>query len=252
MTPPMRRYLLLLTCLCVPVLVAAAPARDAHAILAKLDDLWRGTSSRAVMTMRVRTVHWERTLTMQAYSQGKANSLVKVLTPLKERGTATLKVGTEIYNYLPKTDRTIKLTAAMMMGAWMGSHFTNDDLVKESRMAEDYTAAITFSGLRDGLEITEMTLKPKPEAAVVWGRIVAVVRAADDQPVKITYYDEDGAAVRVMSFADYKTIAGRLLPLRLTMTPLDKPGEFTEVVYNELAFDVALPPDFFSLSSLRR
>jgi outer membrane lipoprotein-sorting protein len=230
----------------------AAQAPDAHAILAKQDDLWRGTSSKGKMTMNVKTSHWKRSLTMDVYSQGKDYSLVKVQQPLKEQGTATLKIKDEIYNYLPKTDRTVKLTSAMMMGSWMGSHFNNDDLVKESRLSEDYVPKVTFQGKKDGQEITEITLTPKPDAPVVWGKIITTVRAADWIPLKNTYYDEDGKVIRVLTCTDIKTVSGRVLPTRLVMTPLDKPGEYTEVIYDDLSFNVPFKKGFFSIAELRR
>lgn len=238
--------------LVLPLFLLGAKTPDPHDILAKQDALWRGTSSEGRIVMNVKTVNWKRSLTMKEYSLGMDYSLVKVLLPLKEQGTATLKVVNEIYNYLPKTDRTIKLTSAMMMGSWMGSHFNNDDLVKESRLAEDYTPKITFQGRRDSQDVIELTLTPKPDAPVVWGKIVATVRASDWQPVRNTYYDEDGNAVRVLSCSDYRTISGRLVPLRLVMTPLDKPGEYTEVIYEQIGFDVRLKKEFFSIAELRR
>jgi hypothetical protein len=229
-----------------------AKTPDAYEILAKQDDLWRGTSSKGRMVMNVKTSNWKRSLTMDVYSQGKDYSLVKVVLPLKEQGTATLKVFDEIYNYLPKTDRTIKVTAAMMMGSWMGSHFNNDDLVKGSRLSDDYNLKITFQGRRDSQDIIEITLTPKPDAPVVWGRIIATARTSDWQPLKNTYYDEDGKVVRVMTCSDYKTVSGRLIPTRIVMTPLEKPGEYTEVIYSDLTFDVPFKKGFFSIAELRR
>lgn len=245
------RLVLLVIAALLPV-VMGAKTPDAREILAKQDDLWRGTSSKGKITMNVKTANWKRSLTMDVYSQGKDYSLVKLLQPLKEQGTATLKIFEEIYNYLPKTDRTIKLTAAMMMGSWMGSHFNNDDLVKESRLSDDYNFKITFQGKRDSQDIVEITLTPKPNAPVVWGKIIATVRASDWQPVKNTYYDEDGNVVRILTCSDYKTVSGRLLPTRLTMTPLDKPGEYTEVIYEDLTFGVTFKKGFFSIAELRR
>ncbi len=231
---------------------SAQPPLDVQDILDKVDDLWRGQSSKSIVTMQVKTRHWERSLTMEVVTQGTERTLVKVLKPLKEKGTATLKVDKDIYNYLPKTDRTIKLTAAMMMGAWMGSHFTNDDLVKESRMSEDYDAKLGFFGERAGQRVVEIVLTPKPEAAVVWGKVVLVVRNESWLPVSQTYFDEEGEKVRVMTFSDEKTVSGRLLPMRMRMTPLDKPEEFTELIYENLSFDVKLKAGFFSLNQLRR
>jgi outer membrane lipoprotein-sorting protein len=235
---------------------ASAPATDADEdltrILTKLDDLWRGDSSQGTMTMHVKTKHWERSLTMEMWSKGKEKTLIKVLKPLKEQGSATLKIGQDIYTYLPKTDRTIKLTSAMMGGSWMGSHFTNDDLVKEERMSEDYSSALTFKGEREGKQVLEITMTPKPDAAVVWGKVVATVRGSDDQPLRFDYYDEEGELARSMTFDRYEVTGGRLMPMVMRMIPADKPGEFTEITYDSLVFNVAIADSFFSLSALRR
>ena len=138
-----------------------------------------------------------------------------------------------------------------MMGAWMGSHFTNDDLVKESRIVEDYDIEIAFEGERDGVEVWEFLLTPKPEAPVVWGRIEEEVRQGDLMPTWVRYYDEDGALVRTMTFSDFRTMGGRLVPARMVVVPTDKPRESTTLLYHELEFDVALDEDFFSLRNLR-
>jgi hypothetical protein len=149
-------------------------------------------------------------------------------------------------------DRTIKLPPSLMSASWMGSHVTNDDLVKESRMIEDYDIAIAFSGSRDGVAVWEFALTPTPEAPVVWGRIEMQVRRADDMPVWARYYDERGDLARTMTFSDFRRMGGRLVPARMTIEPADEPGESTVLQYHELAFDVGLEPSFFSLQRLQR
>jgi len=225
---------------------------DAIAILTKLDDLWRGDSSHGTVMMNIKTIHWDRNLEMEVWSKGTKKSLVRVLKPLKEKGTATLKNGSEAYNYLPQTDRTIKLTSAMMMASWLGSHFTNDDLVKESRFSEDYTSKINFKGNRDGQDIIELTCIPKPDAAIVWGKLIIVVRKSDWAPLSIAYFDDDGVKKREMTFADYRTLKGKLVPLRMKMVPMDKPGEYTELVYENLELDIDVSDQFFSINQLKR
>ncbi len=221
-------------------------------ILEKIDRMWRGTTSEGEMEMEVVTSHWRRTLRMKVYTEGMERSLVRITYPAKEEGVATLKVDENIWNYLPKIDRVTKVPASMMLGSWMGSHFTNDDLVKESRYAEDYRTRITFEGERGGRRILELTLVPKPDAPVVWGKIVAVIRAADYIPIEMTYFDEDGSQVRVLTFEEVRDMGGRTIPTVLTMRPVNKPGEWTRIRYLRLKFDVSLPSDLFSLRSLRR
>ncbi len=220
-------------------------------IIDRVDQLLRGASSRALVDMEIRTAHWTRSLEMRVWSLGTDYALVRVLKPEKEAGTATLKAGNEVWNYLPRVDRTIKIPASLMMGSWMGSHFTNDDLVKESRMIDDYDITIGFDGDRAGVPVWEFVLKPKPEAAVVWGKIVEQVRKADLMPTWGRYYDEDGKLQRTLTFAEYRRMGGRLVPALLRVEPADKPGESTTLHYSQLEFDLGLDRDFFSLRNLR-
>ncbi len=232
----------------------SAPSPDeqeARAILREIDDLWRATSSQGMVRMQVQTANYTRSMRMEIWSKGKDRSLVRIVSPLKEKDTASLKTGNTMYTYLPKTDRTIRLTSSMMMSSWMGSHFTNDDLVKESRLAEDYDPRITFRGRRDGMEIIEFTLQPHQDAAVVWGRIVMTVTAQGHLPLLATYYDEDNVLARTIYFSEVKNMGGRLLPALLKVIPTDKPGEYTELVYETMRFDLDLPESLFSLLELR-
>jgi hypothetical protein len=197
------------------------------------------------------TENWSRAMEMRVWSLGTDYALVRILSPRKDEGTATLKVGSEIWNYLPRVDRTIKIPASLMSASWMGSHFTNDDLVKESRLIEDYVITLAFEGAREGTEVWEFELVPRPEAPVVWGRIGYQVRKSDTMPVWARYYDEDGSLIRTMTFSDYRMMGGRLVPGLMRVVPEDKPGEYTEVRYSDLEFDVDLDTEFFSLRRLR-
>ena len=230
----------------------AATIERAKKILRELDDIWRGSSSHTVFTMEVKTVHYTREMKLEGWSKGKEMSLVRILKPLKERGTATLKSGNNVYSYLPRTDRTIRLTSGMMMGSWMGSHFTNDDLVKESRMEDDYDPSISFEGERDGMKIIEFTLTPKPDAPVVWGKIVAVVLADGYIPLKYYYYDEDMNIARTFIFSKVEQLAGRPRPKVMKVIPADKPKEYTEITYEELELGIPIDDDFFSIANLKR
>lgn len=232
-------------------LPAALVAQTPRAIVDKVDRLLRGNSSRGTVTMEVVTAHYDRTMQLDVWSLGTEYALIRVTAPPKDAGTATLKVKDDIWNYLPRVDRTIRLPASLMSSSWMGSHFTNDDLVKESRLIDDYDVAVSYDGPRDGTDVWEFALTPKPDAAVVWGKIVERIRKGDLMPIWGKYYDEDGHLVRTMTFSDYRTMGGRLVPATMTVVPTDKPNEHTTLRYTALAFDIGLTPDFFSLRRLR-
>jgi outer membrane lipoprotein-sorting protein len=229
-----------------------AHAQSAREIIDLVDQLMRGESSIARITMDIRTENWDRSLTLRAWSLGADYSLLRVETPQREAGTATLMAGQEVWNYLPRVDRTIKVPSSMMAGSWMGSHFSNDDLVKESRLVDDYEIAIDFEGARDGAEVWEFVLTPLPEAPVVWGKIRYEVRKEDFMPTRARYYDESDEIVRTMTWSEIRLMGSRLVPTVMTMVPADKPSETTIVRYHELDFDVGLEEDFFSLRNLRR
>ena len=222
------------------------------AILAEIDDLWRGQSSYSLATLRVQTKHYSRTMTLESWSKGKDQSLTRILTPLREKGTITLKSGNHIYTYLPKTDRTIRLSSSMMMGSWMGSHLTNDDLVKESRLEEDFDASITFEGKRNGQDVMEFTLIPKPDAAIVWGKVVIVIEADRHLPIEEVFFDEELNVSRTFTFTGLKQIAGKIRPTIMRITPADAPDEFTEFTFEEMTLNIPLDDSFFSKANLKR
>ncbi len=231
-------------------LALAADDAEIERLLNQSDDVARGNSSVAVMVMEVQTERYNRTVKMKSWSQGTDKSLVVILEPAKEKGVATLMADDNIWNYLPKVDRTMKVPAAMMGGSWMGSHVTNDDLVKGSRMSEDYTWALTGDPAKgDPNYVIELT--PRPDAAIVWGKVVATI-SPEELPVSTTFHDEDGSLVRTMEYKDVKEVDGRRMPTTFLIVPADKEGEFTKMTYEELDFDVDIPADTFSLKSLKQ
>ena len=202
--------------------------------------------------MKVVTRHYARDLSLEVWSKGKTKSLVRILSPRKERGVATLRADENVWNYMPKVKRVLKVPSSMMGGSWMGSHFTNDDLVRGSRLSEEYTSEVTFEGERDGKRIVELTLTPRENAPVVWGKVVVVVLDEDLLPRSIRYYDEELALARTLSFHETRQFGGERLPSRMRMDPTDDPEAFTEILYNELQFNPVLEEGFFSLQNLSR
>ncbi len=184
-------------------LLVSGPARageDVKQLLGLVDDLYRGGSSQATLTMQIKTASWERTLKLEVKSQGNDKALVKILEPAKDQGTLSLRVGDNLWTYLPKVDRTIKVPAAMMSNSWMGSHFTNDDLVQESRLSRDYDAKLVGTPAdKAGKFVIELT--PKPNAPVVWGKLVLTL-SADKLPLEERYYDEKGKLVRTLAYGE--------------------------------------------------
>jgi outer membrane lipoprotein-sorting protein len=217
----------------------------------RLDRLYRSDTSHGFMTMKVKTADYERSLKMEVWSRGMDDTLMRIISPPKEEGTSTLKKGREMWNYLPKIDKTIRIPPSMMMSSWMGSDFTNDDLMRETSWETDYEVSFAQDPPSGQIGLVYI---PKEGAPVTWSKVVGYMLADSLLPVSMEYYDEKGRKVRVMNFHDIGVLGGRTLPKRMTLTPLseDKVGNFTEVVYGEMSFDVKLDPETFSLASLRK
>lgn len=225
------------------------PVVEAREIVEKLDKLYKSESSRGRMEMEIVTPHWSRTLVMRMWSKGMEKALVKVLSPKKERGVATLKLGGEMWNYLPKTNKVIKIPPSMMMGSWMGSDFTNDDLVREYTFTEDYRFEM-FSPEEAADSLYYVKALPREGRPIVWGKVVVAVRTSDYQPVWEKFYDENGKVMRTMFFGSYKEFDSRTIPAEIELVPRNEEGR-TIVRYLEMEFDIELDNSVFSLRNLR-
>ena len=230
---------------------AIASNLDPEIILNNVDDIYRSNASHGILTLSVKTSNWQRSLTLEQWSKGNDMHLLKVLKPKKEKDLATLRVDNNVWNYMPKVKRVVKIPSSMMSSSWMGSHFTNDDLVKQSRMVIDYDFSITYEGLRDGVDIVEISCIPKKNAAVVWGKVEVIVYRNDFIPLNIVYYDEDLKLSRTLKFSNIQVLGGKKIPLQMKMVPTDEPEESTAILWEKITFDLAIKDDFFSLRKLQ-
>jgi len=232
----------------------AGPAFAAEPTIEELlnatDDIARGASSHATLEMQVKTARYERTMKIEAWSKGEDKSLIRILEPAKDAGISTLMVDDNIWNYLPKVDRTMKVPGAMMSGNWMGSHFTNDDLLKQSSWYRDYETTLKWVD-RAGERQLEMTSIPRPDAPVVYTRIVQWLNAESWIPIQADYFDGK-TVIRSLHFRDIKDFGGRKIPTKIELIPHDAPGERTVVIYRSMTFDAAISEELFTPRGLRR
>jgi len=229
----------------------AADDQRARETVERVARPFSSNSTIATVTMQISNEEGQRNLSMKIWSQGD-KVLVRITSPQDQAGTAILTLGSDIWYYLPKSNRTVKVPASMAMSSWMGSDFTIDDLVKETFLSRDYSSSMSFEGKRGGATVYEyITLTPKREAAVVWGKIILKIRQPDSVPTWQGFYDEDGQLVRQLTFSEYTTVSGRLIPRRLVMRAANKNGEQTTIEYGDVAFDAPISEDTFSLPNLK-
>ncbi len=246
----MRKQILLLplAALLWPLHMAG---QDAHEIVKKAEDKLRGNTSRSEIRVTIVRPRWTREMTLTTWSKGDDYSMILITSPQRDAGQAFLKRGNEIWNWVPSIERVIKMPPSMMMQSWMGTDFTNDDLVKESNKADDYTQRIVGDSVIDGRNCYKIEMIPKPDAAVVWGKVLLWIDKKDYMELRSEFYDEDGFLVNIMVSDRVKMLGGRLLPSRLTMMPLEKPGNKTIMELLDITFDQPIPDDFFTTRNMK-
>ena len=231
---------------------AAAEEPSAREILDRVESLLWGKTVQGEYEMTITTPRWQRTLALRAWMDRPKRSFIRILAPAKEKGIGSLRIGAEMWNYLPNVERTIKIPPSMMLQPWMGSDFTNDDLVKSSSLIDDYTQRILREESASGASAYVLELIPKPDAAVVWGKILYWVRKNDLIPLKEEFYSERGELVRTMTFSEVRPVGGRAIPTKWQIRPSDKPGNSTTIRVESAVYDRPIDAEVFTQRNLQK
>ncbi len=221
-------------------------------IVRQSEDAIRGKTSHAVLEMKIITPYFTRTLKLESWWAGTEKAMIIVRAPHKEAGNKTLKIGNELWNYLRNTETVIKLPPSMLLQSWNGSDFTNDDLVRESSLVKDYQLTLLGEDVIDGVPCWKIEGIPRPEATVVWGKIIYWVRKVDNLPARVEYYDENSNLIRHLEYKAFKRMGKRKIPTFWVMVNDAKPGRRTEIQILDIQFDIKIPSRIFSLRELEK
>jgi hypothetical protein len=225
---------------------------DVEAVVDYFEDLYRSDSSIATAEITIVKPRRTRSLRLKVWTLGKEKSLVVIQAPPREEGVATLRVGDNLWNYFPRIRRTIRIPPSMLQSSWMGTDFTNDDLVRESRYEQDYYHMLV--GHVEDPNGWLIRFTAKPETVGLWERFDLIVSPDGTLPLEAKYFDRKGRLARLLYWDDVKVFDGRRLPAHLILVPQDKDkaGQRTEMRYLDIDFNVRLPESMFSLSELER
>lgn len=218
----------------------------------KADEKRRGNSSQAIMSVQIIRPNWSRTFSLKTWTKYADYTMVQITAPVKDKGIVYLKRKKEVWNWIPSIERNIKLPPSMMSQSWMGTDFTNDDLVKQASLVDDYEHTLLGEEVIDGRTCYKIQLLPIESAAVVWGKVILWVDKNDYLILRGEYFDEEGMLINTLTASDVKPLGGRLLPSRLEMKPSDKPGNATVLIYESLKFDASISDDFFTSQNMSR
>ncbi len=241
---------LILTLFLLPAL-AIGQDLTAEEIIRRSEENMRGGSSYAEMKMTIVRPTWTRETQMRSWAKDQDYALILVTAPARDKGIAYLKRHNDIWNWQPRIERTIKLPPSMMSQSWMGSDFTNDDLVRESSITDDYEQTLLGMEKVGDMDCYKLELIPHEDAAVVWGKLIMWISAEHFMQVKTEFYDEDGFLINTMTASDFRVFDGRHIPARMTIVPEDKPGHQTIVEYISLDFNREIPDDIFTIQNMK-
>ncbi len=232
------------------LLSASLSAISGMEILRRAEQQLKGKTSTGVLEMQIIKPDFTRTLKLRSWWVGNQKALIEILSPQREAGNKTLKIGKNLWMYLRNTETTIRIPPSMMLQSWNGSDFTYDDLVRESNLPRDYRVQLLGTDTVDGIRTWKLLLTPKPEAPVVWGKILYWVRQKDYLPAKVEYYDEHGRKIRTFIFRNIRTVGNRRIPAEWIVINNRKPGNRTLIRILEMQFDIPIPDRIFSLEEL--
>ncbi len=227
-------------------------SQDAKTIVQKANDLAMGKTSSGEMTMTIERPSWTRAVSMKSWSKGTNYYLILITEPARDKGQVFLKRLTDMWNFMPAINRMIKIPPSMMSQSWMGSDFTNNDLVKMNSLVEDYTHKILGEENVGDYDCYKIELMPKEDAAVVWGKIVMWIAKNEYYEMKAEFYDEDMKLVNTQIASDIRQFGDRKLPARMEMVPADKPGNKTILQMENMQFNIDLPDSFFSQQNMQK
>jgi len=227
-------------------------AQTALEIIEKAEDNFRGSNNIMSLRMTIVRPNWTREMEMKSWNVGDEKAMILVEGPARDKGTAFLKIDKEIWNWVPSIEKVVKLPPSMMLQSWMGSDFTNDDLVRNSSIIEDYEHSIVGEENVAGYDCYKIELMPKPDAPVVWGKIYSWISKDGYLQLKTEFYDEDDYLINVMEGEKVKEMDGRTIPTKMTITPIDDEGNQTIIEYLEIDFDAEISDDMFSVQRMKR
>lgn len=216
------------------------------------NDKANGSSSIGKMKMTIVRPAWSREVSMKVWSLGTEYYMIYITDPVKDKGQVFMKRDRDMWNWMPNINRMIKLPPSMMGQSWMGSDFTNDDLVKLNSIVNDYTHEILSMEEIEGLKCYKIELIPLPDAAVVWGKIILWISEEEYFQMKAEYYDEDEILVNIMTSHNIKQFNDRKLPSKMVMIPMDDEGHQTILETVESEFNTDIKESFFSQQNMKR
>lgn len=230
--------------------LCAATNPDPVKLVKAAIDQWRGISSYGEVTMIIHRPDWQRKMTMTNWTRGDKDALIRFVAPVKDAGNGTLKLDNDMWMFTPKLNQVIKLPASMMTQSWMGSDFSYNDLAKSDQLITDFELTLISSEMVDGKFQYTIEAIPRPDAPVVWGKEIIIIRD-DNILLSEQFYDQAMVLVKEMKTLKIDSIGDRLYPVVMRITSFEDENHWTQIETSKAVFDIELPGFIFTQSNLR-
>ena len=228
-----------------------APAPSAEQLLDAMDRnlTFETRTSRLVMTVEGRRT---RSFEIVSYGRGQEDSAMEYLSPARDKGTRMLKLGGELWIYLPSVDKVQKISGHMLRQGMMGSDVSYEDLMTSRELRRMYDARVTGEDQVDGRGCWRLELTAR-DASVSYPRRVSCVDKESHLPLRQELYALSGMLLNTWTMSDPRPFeGGRLYPTRMVIQDQVRKDSVTRIEFKELRFGVALEKEVFSLRWLER
>lgn len=247
----MWKWLGLFLCLCATS-AWGGDVPTAAEIVAKIDGNMTGASRRTKSTMTVTTPRRTRVYKMESWGRGEEDAAVTYLFPARDKGTKMLKIGGELWIYLPNLEREQKISGHMMRQGMMGSDFSYEDMMESRELLGLYDSKVTGSDTIDGRDCWKLEMIAKDDGVSYPKRIAWI-----DKEVYITLKQElfalSGMKLKTWHMSEIKLLDGeRYFPRKMVVEDHLRKGSKTTVVIEELEFGIELADEIFSKRWLSR
>ena len=233
------------------MLALAAQTPTAEELLDRLDKNMTFEARRTRITM---TVEGKRTRTfeMVSYSRGEEDSAMEYVTPPRDKGTKMLKLGDELWIYLPSVDRVQKISGHMLRQGMMGSDLSYEDMMASREMRKRYHASVVGEEKVDGRACWKLEMKAKDDA-VTYPKRVTLIDKETYIPLKQELYALSGLLLKTWTMSAVKDFPnGRKFPTKMMVQDHVKKESVTKLSFDEIEFGIEFPKEIFSLRWLER
>jgi outer membrane lipoprotein-sorting protein len=156
----------------------------------------------------------KREFLLYTLKKGNDKIVSLFLSPASEKGRATLRLGDNMWLYIPNVGKPIRITSLQSV---VGGVFNNADI-----MRLDYNVEYNVQDVEDGKSEYVLNLKAKT-AAVAYDKLKMWVDKKAMIPTKIECYAATGLLIKTLYFKEIKPFEGVLRPSVIeTDSPLYK------------------------------